>query len=584
MFFLGYSQTRSAYYCLDDATGRIYTSRHVTFVESVFPFPLSSSSQQSAHVEDLPPPSSSMFTPFNNVPSPTPGHPSSSLHQPSPPTVPTTTSPQVLPSNPLDLSSASLPEPTTHSQNEPTTPAQTTHLPTEPTALPQNEPQPLAQLTPSSNTTPTPSTLPSQPSLPQNPPQEPPQNVHKMQTRAKNKILKPIQKLTLSVAGRKRVDTEPTTITQALKDDEWRGAANAEFDAHIKNHTWDLEPNTNQHNIIGCRWLFTTKYFPDGTKRCRKGRLVAKGYTQQPGIDYTETFSPVIKSTTIKLVLNIAITKSWPIKQLDINNAFLQGDLTEVVYMMQPPGFVDKDRPNHVCRLRKPIYGLKQAPRSWYLSLKQHLLNTGFVNSTADASLFVSTHNNDITYVLVYVDDILVTGNNPMIIGNVLAAFAQRFSIKDPTDLQYFLGIEATRTAAGLHLMQRKYITDLRHRTNMFEAKPVTTPLPTSPKLTLHGGTLLDDGTEYRSVVGSLQYLAFTRPDISYAVTRLSQFIHKATIDHWNAAKRILCYLAGTRSHGIFIHKNSSFSLHALSDADWAGDTDNFVSTNGYLI
>ena len=203
-------------------------------------------------------------------------------------------------------------------------------------------------------------TVPNNPTEPEIPNTEPQQNVHKMQTCAKTKISKPIQKLTLTVAGTKILNKEPTTIKQALQDDKWRGAAIAEFDAHIVNHTWDLEPPQEGQNVISCRWLFTTKYLANGREERPKGRLVAKGYTQQYGVDYSETFSPVIKSTTIRLIIEIAVTKSWPIKQLDINNAFLQGDLTELVYMMQPPGFVDKDKPNHVCRLRKPIYGLEQ--------------------------------------------------------------------------------------------------------------------------------------------------------------------------------------------------------------------------------
>ena len=527
----------------------------------------------------------STFIPVTELPSPLQGHPSLSLHQPQPSIPPTTLPSQVLPPNSSSPTSTPPPEPTAHSENEPQPSAQHNPVTIEPTAQQQNESQSTTQTNPLLNTTPTLPAQPHQPILPQNPTQEKqPQNIHKMQTRAKNKISKTTQKLTLSVAGHKSMDIAPTTIAQALKDDEWRGAANAEFDAHIKNHTWDLEPNTHEHNIIGCRWLFTTKYLPDGRKRSRKGRLVAKGYTQQHGIDYSETFSPVIKSTTICLVLDIAVTKSWPIKQLDVNNAFLQGELTELVYMMQPHGFVDKDRPNHVCRLRKPIYGLKQAPRSWYLSLKQHLLSIGFVNYMADASLFVHSRGSNITYVLLYVDDILVTDNDSTLVSQVLAAFADRFSIKDLVDLHYFLGIEATCTPRGLHLMQRKYITDLLHKNNMTDAKPVSTPMQTTPKLTLGSGAPLQDGSQYRSLVRSFQYLAFTRPDISYAVNRLSQFMHKPTVDHWQAAKCVLRYLAGTSSHGIFIHKNSSFLLHAFSDADWAGDTDDFVSTNGYII
>lgn len=190
--------------------------------------------------------------------------------------------------------------------------------------------------------------------------------------------------------------------------------------------------------------------------------------------------------------------------------------------MKQPPGFVDRDRPSYVCRLRKPIYGLKQAPRAWYMALKHHLLTTGFTNSMAETSLYIHCSGNKIAYVLAYVDDIIVTGNNNMLVMNILNYFAERFSIKDPTDLHYFLGIEVTSTPNGLHLMQRKYITDLLTKNNMLDAKLVTTVLPSTPNLTLTTGDPLVDASHYRSLVGSLHYLSFTRTDIFYAVNRLS--------------------------------------------------------------
>ncbi|XP_019084254.1 PREDICTED: uncharacterized protein LOC109125913 [Camelina sativa] len=265
--------------------------------------------------------------------------------------------------------------------------------------------------------------------------------------------------------------------------------------------------------------------------------------------------------------------------------------------MDQPPGFIDTDHPDQVCRLRKAIYGLKQAPRAWYTELRTFLLSIGFVNSLADTSLFVLNYGTKYLYLLVYVDDILVTGSNKQDIHHILALLANRFSVKDAEDLNYFLGLEAHRTSAGLHLSQRKYILDLLHQYNMINAKPVTTPMATSPKLTLTTGTPISDPTPYRKLVGSLQYLSFTRLDIAYAVNKLSQFMHQPTHDHRQAAKRILRYLAGTTTHGIYFHANNNLSLyafsdnisrnlnlHSFSDADWAGDPDDYVSTNAYVV
>ncbi|XP_019096396.1 PREDICTED: uncharacterized protein LOC109130803 [Camelina sativa] len=243
-----------------------------------------------------------------------------------------------------------------------------------------------------------------------------------------------------------------------------------------------------------------------------------------------------------------------------------------------------RTRPHHVCRLNKALYGLKQAPRAWYQELKTYLLRMGFRNSLADTSVFAYLIGNDIVYTLVYVDDIIVTGSSQSLITGFIDALSTRFSLKAPTELRYFLGVEATRTPQGLHLMQKRYILDLLVKTNMYDSKPVSTPMSLKPKLSLSSGNLFDDPTKYRMVLGSLQYLSFTRPDIAYAVNKLSQFMHRPTDMHWQAAKRILRYLVGTLSHGIYLRPNAPLALHAYSDADWAGDTDDMVSTNAYLI
>lgn len=159
------------------------------------------------------------------------------------------------------------------------------------------------------------------------------------------------------------------------------------------------------------------------TKLC-KSRLVAKGYTQRFGRDYTETFSPFIKATTLRLVLDISVSSSWPVQQLDVNNAFLQETLMDEVYMEQPPGFIDKDRPEHVWKLKKAVYGLKQAPRVLYNELREFLLSLGFFNSLADTSLFVLKRGSELIYLIVYVDDILVTGNTKQGIQRILHLLA----------------------------------------------------------------------------------------------------------------------------------------------------------------
>nr|CAN68480.1 hypothetical protein VITISV_007280 [Vitis vinifera] len=401
---------------------------------------------------------------------------------------------------------------------------------------------------------------------------------HSMTTRAKNHITKPIQKLNLHTHLASFPSSEPTSVAQALKDSNWCKAMSEEYDALVRNGTWELVSPTGITNLVGCKWVFRIKRNSDGSIDRFKACLVAKGFHQRPGVDYLETFSPVIKPTTMILVLSIAVSNGWSLRQLDVNNAFLQGTISETVYMAQPPGFIDADKPTHVCKLHKAIYGLKQAPRTWYHELCQFLVDFGFKNSHSDTSLFVLHAGTNLLYLLVYVDDIIITGNSDDLVSQVVECLAQRFSLKDLGPLSYFLGVEVVHHRHGLLLSQRRYIKDLLTRTNMQAIKPIHTPLPTSSSfIKLSSGSPLSDPTKYRTVVGNLQFVSLTRSDISFAVNKMSQFMHQPTDEHWTLVKRILCYLSGTINDGLLLHRTLPLSLHAFSDsihafsdADWA--------------
>jgi hypothetical protein len=231
-----------------------------------------------------------------------------------------------------------------------------------------------------------------------------------------------------------------------------------EFQALLHKNTWSLCPRPLHHNVVRNKWVFKIKQKPDGSVNRYKARLVAKGFDQLCGIDYHDTFSPVIKPATIRLLLVLAVNFNSTLKQLDVSNAFLHGFLDEDIYMEQPQDFVDPAFPHRVCKLNKALYGLKQAPPAWYTRLPQTLLEIGFSSSKVDLSLFLYHSNASHVFLLVYVDDIIVTGNNVATIQTIITKLQADFAIKGLSSLSYFLGIQTSRDSTRLHLRQSKYI------------------------------------------------------------------------------------------------------------------------------
>ncbi|KAJ0960835.1 hypothetical protein J5N97_001284 [Dioscorea zingiberensis] len=203
-----------------------------------------------------------------------------------------------------------------------------------------------------------------------------------MTTRARTQTLKPksfhVTRHPITPDPTSSPLQEPTTYHQASKHSCWQQAMQVEYSVLLRNNTWSLVPRPRDTNLVGCKWVYKIKRRADGSIERYKARLVAKGFHQEEGVDYFDTFSPVVKQTTVRLVLSLAISKGWSVCQLDINNAFLNGELQETVFMEQPKGFVNSAFPLHVCKLHKALYGLKQAPRAWFNKLKNFLLSTGF--------------------------------------------------------------------------------------------------------------------------------------------------------------------------------------------------------------
>jgi hypothetical protein len=242
------------------------------------------------------------------------------------------------------------------------------------------------------------------------------------------------------------------------------------LEALEKNQTWKLTKLPPGKKPVSCKWIFKTKRKADGSLERHKVRLVARGFTQTQGLDYSETFSPVVKMSTVRILLSLEAAKGWFLHQLDVNTAFLHGDLREEVYLRLPQGLKIEDA-TLVCKLRKSLYGLKQASREWNHKLTTFLIDLGYLQSKSDHSLFSKQKLGKLTFILVYVDDLLVAGEDEEEIEDIKRELDQRFSIKDLGKAKFFLGMELARTNKGILLNQRKYATDILKDAKILDAK-----------------------------------------------------------------------------------------------------------------
>ncbi|CAL1355334.1 unnamed protein product [Linum trigynum] len=376
---------------------------------------------------------------------------------------------------------------------------------------------------------------------------------------------------------------EPATFQQAFRDPRWRAAMGKEIQALVQNSTWNLVELPPGKRAISSKWVFKIKFYPDGSIERFKARLVAKGYTQIEGLDFHDTFAPVAKLVIVRCLIAVVVNRGWHLHQLDVNNAFLHGELEEEVYMTIPQGF-RAPGDNRVCRLRKSIYGLKQASRNWYQKFTLEMLDFGFRSSPADASLFIYQRRSTFVTALIYVDDVLLAGNDLPFIDRVKQFLDARFSIKDLGPLRYFLGIEIARLSTGFVLHQRKYALDILEDTGVQGSRPSSFPVEQNHQLTKSTDDVLPDPSLYRHLVGLLLYLTITRPDITYAINILSQFVHAPSQMHLDAAFRVLRYIKGSPGQGLFFPIDATLRLTAYCDADWGGSQRTRRSTTGYFI
>eukprot|EP00253_Pinus_taeda_P014380 PITA_14380 len=303
---------------------------------------------------------------------------------------------------------------------------------------------------------------------------------------------------------------------------------------------------------ISYKWVYKVKYKADETLDKYRARLVARGFSQKEGIDYEETFAPTAKMSTIRLVLALAAQFNWKVHQMDVKSACLNGDLQEEVYMTQPPGF--------------KVAGQEQ---KW---------------SPSDAKLYIKHSGDDILFVVVYVDDLIITGSSAHLIHGIKQDLCSTFDMTDLGLLQYCVGVEVWQTENNIFLSQSKYAKILVDRFRMQDCKLATTPMEPGLKLSTQSSSPLVDETLFRQLVGSLIYLTATRPDINFAVSYISRFMSAPEADHWIAAKRVLRYVRGTPDYGLLYTRSSDPILSGYTDFDWAGSVDDQKSIVGYVF
>jgi hypothetical protein len=294
------------------------------------------------------------------------------------------------------------------------------------------------------------------------------------------------------------------------------------MDSILSNGTWELVDRPYGYKLVGCKWVFKNKLRPDGTVDKYKARLVAKGYTQKEGEDFFDTYSPVAKLTTIRVLLSLATSHGILVHQMDVKTTFLNGELEEEIYMTQPDGFVVKGQEDMVCKLQKSLYDLKQAPKKWHEKFDLTLISAGFSVNEVDRCVYYRHGGGHRVILCLYVDDILIFGTSLDVINEVKTFMCQSFDMKDLGEVDVILNIKLIKGENGITLTQSHYVEKVLSHFGYKDNKP--SPTPYDPSIILRKNERNGrDQLRYSQIIGSLMYLASaTRPDISFAMSKLS--------------------------------------------------------------
>ncbi|GKA75523.1 retrovirus-related pol polyprotein from transposon TNT 1-94, partial [Tanacetum coccineum] len=365
---------------------------------------------------------------------------------------------------------------------------------------------------------------------------------------------------------------EPKNVNEALTDDSWIVAMQEELNQFIANDVWELVPQPRNMTIIGTKWVFRNKLDENGIVSRNKARLVAQGYNQQEGIDYDETYAPVARLESIRILLAYACALDFKLFQMDVKSAFLNGFINEEVYVAQPPGFIDFEKPDHVYKLKKALYGLKQAPKAWYDRLKAFLIKHEYKMGMVDNTLFTKKKSSNLIIVQIYVDDIIFGSTCQDMCDEFAKIMHDEFEMSMMGELNFFLGLQIKQMEDGIFFNQSKYIKEMLKKFGLEESKPMKTPMSSDTKLTKDEECESVDSTKYRGMIGSLLYLTTSRPDIMFSVCLCARFQEAPKTSHLEAVKRIFRYIKGTTHLGLWYPKGTDIETIVYADFDHAGD------------
>lgn len=365
---------------------------------------------------------------------------------------------------------------------------------------------------------------------------------------------------------------------------KWLEAVQSELDSMVKNKVWNIEKKPDNKKLIKSKWVFVKKTDANGNPVRFKARLVAKGFLQKFGVDYEETYSPVAKLSTLRTVLAVGVKRGYTFYQLDVKTAFLHGELQEEIYMEVPQGLQTKS--GMALKLIKSLYGLKQSPRCWNQKVNTVLEGLGFQRSQHDYCLYTKTSNDNVMLLLLYVDDVLIAGDDINDIERVKEKLSSVFEMSDCGELKHYLGmkIEYNKQTGIMYLSQEASIEKILSKFGMTDCNNIDTPMEKGLQLQRNEEECGE--FPYRELLGSLMYLMLcVRPDICYAVGYMGRYQENFNEMHWSALKRILRYLKGTQL--LKLKFDNSYKgedvLVGYVDADWGSNTDDRKSTSGLI-